>query len=242
MNIIDYILLGIVILYALLGLATGTLSQILSLITLAISVIAGYLYYEKYGNLLLLPVVLIVTAIVSKIFIHILRKILLSRPHDKGSISFPSRLLGSLISGFKGIIFALIILSSLHLFGGFWKKINPYLDEYLLKSFFYQKFKSAMEFTGSEVATKVHYANKILNEEVKQPSPEVEEVLSELKENPSFSALLEDKQLMNDIQNKQYKKVLTNPKFLSLLKDKDFVQKLYSIDFEELYNKIKQEQ
>ena len=242
MNIIDYILLGIVILYALLGFATGALSQVLSLLAMVISIAAGYLFYVKTGNLLLLPLVLLITAIVSKILIHILRRIFISKPHERGYIFFPSRLLGSLISGLKGVVFALIILSSLHIFGNFWKKINPYLSEYLSSSFFYNRFKSSMEFTGSEVAKKVHFANKILSEEVKEPSPEVEEALSGLKENPSFSALLEDKELLKNIQNKEYKKVLTNPRFLGLLKDKDFVQKLYSIDFEELYNKIKQEQ
>jgi len=97
MNIFDYILIGIVSLFALIGFAAGTLSQFLGILVIIISLSLGYLFFEKTGNLLLLPLVLFLSAIASKVVMYVLKRIYFSKQETKPKLSFSSRVLGGLI-------------------------------------------------------------------------------------------------------------------------------------------------
>ncbi|MFC1599157.1 hypothetical protein ACFL2W_00035, partial [Candidatus Omnitrophota bacterium] len=154
------------------------------------------------------------------------------------NVSSPSRLAGALVGAAKGIFFAILVLVSLHVFAGFLKKINPSIETYLRDSYFCVKLREGVELFGVDAVDKLYYANKLLSEDLDVKKVNDEEVLLELRENPSIKAILQDKQLMKKIQDKQYREVLTDPKFSSLLKDKEFIKMMYSIDYEALYKRI----
>jgi len=238
MNVLDYVLIGVVSFHAFIGFAAGTLSQFLGILVILFSIAAGYLFYDKTGDLLLLPLVLLGAAVVAKISIYILKKLFLGIKSGKRGVSFGSRIIGALIGVTKGAFFTIILILCLHSFSGFLKKINPAVEIYLANSYLCGKLREGVEFLGIDLVNKIDFAQKILNEDIEGKKIENEEILVELKENTSFKAVLEDEELLKKIRNEQYREVLTDPKFTKLLKDKEFIKKIYNIDYEAIYNRL----
>ena len=237
MNIIDYVLIGIVFLYALIGFATGTLAQFCGLLGILVSLSAGYLFYKNTGNLFILPLVFIAASIIFKIVLYIIKKIYFSFQGKKPVISKPSRIFGSVIGLSKGTAFSFVILVFAYALSGLVAKISPKTEGYLDKSFFYSYIKQNDLLPGLKMVKNIHFANKLLTENANLRSPETVEIIRNLQENPSFKTLLSDNQLQESLKNKNYKELLSNPKFQELLKDRELLKQIYSIDYESIYNK-----
>lgn len=245
MNIIDYILIGIVFLYALIGFASGMLRQVCGLLCIILSLFAGYLFYKKTGYLLLLPVSIIAAAIICNIvmYICVIKRVRPGSRKEKPKISLSSRIGGVLIGGFKGTALALMVLICSYLFMGIFIRASPAISGQLEGSFFYSYLEQRNLLPGIRVAKNVYFASKLLSENLTVDLPENDEIIRKLKKNPSYRAVLKDRELQQSIQNKDYKRVLSDPEFLKLLKDKDFLNQIYSIDYEDIYKKqIEQEE
>lgn len=239
MNIIDYILIGIVFVCALIGFATGMLRQLCGLFRIIFSLFVGYLFYKKTGNLLLLPVVVIATGIIFSVIVYIIRKVHRGWQKEKPKTSLFSRVGGGLTGGFKGMALACIALICMYLFTGVFIGINPAISEYVENSYFHSCLKQRNLLPATGVLRNIYFAGKLLNEDLIVELSENSEIISRLRKNPSIRAILKDEKLQQSIQNKDYKELFSNPKFLKLFKDKDFLNQIYSIDYEDIYNKQK---
>ena len=235
MNIIDYMLIGIVFLYALMGFASGTLAQLCSLANIILSLLAGYLFYAKTGNLFLVPIIIFAVAVVIKIIIYNIRKVFFKPEEGKKELSFSSRTGGASIASLKGIVAAYILLICIYLSSGILAKFSPAIEEHLQNSLFYSRVKEHELLPRKRTAKNIYFAGKLVGENLMEKLSGNEEIIRKLEENPSFDAVLKDEKLQEDIQKKDYRKIVSHPKFLNLLKDKDFLDQIQSIDFEDIY-------
>ncbi len=240
MNIIDYILTGIVFLYALFGFAIGIIKQLFGLLSIAFSLLAGALFYIKTGNFLLLPVVIIAAGITFKVAIYVIKKMCFDPESEKPKISLPSRIGGGLIGGFKGAVFVFIILLCLNLSMGFSGPRSTAIYKRIKRSFFYSCISENNLLLNIKITRNIHFASKLLKENQTIILPDDDEGIRKLKENPLFKAVANDKDLQESIQNKDYKKILFNSNVRKLLNDKDFIKQMCAIDYEAIYNQQKE--
>jgi uncharacterized membrane protein required for colicin V production len=242
MNVVDYILIGIVLLYALFGFVSGLLTQICGLLSIIFSLSVGYLFYEWTGNLLFSSLILIAALIGFRILIHIIKRIYFGLRKKRPKLSFNSRILGGLIGSFKGGACASMALIFVYLFSGILGKVAPAITEHLEKSLFYSHLRQLKLLSSVGTFKNIYFASKLLGEDLDIKLSDNYPVLDELRNNPSFRAILEDEELLQSIQDKDYKKVLSHPKFLNLLNDKDFLRIISSIDYETIYEEQKESQ
>ncbi len=234
MNVIDYLLTGIICVYTLLGFLTGLLGQILGIVGIALSLYGGYLFYLRGGNLFYVPLVIIAIAVVFKVIIKVVKSVYLTSLSDSPRISLLSRVGGGVVGLLKGFIFSLVSLISLHFLSFAMLDKNTYLNRSLQESFFYSFLKENSLLPGIGIIKAEDDVNITVDTYSRNKPSLTEETLEELRDNPSFQEILKDRNLLESIRNRDYKAVLSNPKFLNLLKDEDFLNKLSEITSEQL--------
>ena len=235
MNVVDYILIGVVSFYTLFGFIMGLMEQLLGLLGVMFSLLAGYLFYQKTGNFFLSPIVVIIVGIIFKIIVSLIKKMCSESKSEKSGISFTSRIGGGLIGAFKGAVSVFIALLCISLFLGIFNREGTAISEKIEGSFFYSYVNENNSFSNIEVIRNIYFAGKLLKENHTIVLQENDEVVRKLKENPSFNAIVNDPALRESIQNKDYKKVLSNANFRKLLNDKDFLKQICNIDYEAIY-------
>ena len=239
MNIIDCILVGAVFLFALVGFAAGMLKQFLGILGIIVSLFAGYLFYKNTGNLLLVAVVIAVAGLIFKIAIYVIKKIYFNLRKEKERISLYSRMGGMLIGGFKGAAYVFIVLICIYSFEGIVGAASPDIARYFEDSFFYSYLKQGNLLSGAPLLKKIHFASKLISKKAAGNLLENDAAIYKLRQNPSVKAVLEDKELQQSMQNKDYGRILSNPKFIELLRDKEFLNQIASVDYENIYKQQK---
>ncbi len=229
MNVIDYLLIGIICVFTLVGFLTGILGQILDIVGMGLSLYGGYLFYLKGGSLFYVPLVIIAIAIIFKIIIKVVKSVYFTSPSDSPRISLLSRMGGGVVGALKGVIFSLFIFIGIYFFSFTLLDKSTYLSISLRESFYYSFIKENNLLPGIGIIETADDANIILDTYSKNKLSLAKETLEELRDNPSFQEILKDKRLLESIRNRDYKALLSNPKFLNLLKDQDFLNKLSEI-------------
>jgi len=242
MDIIDWFLVGVVLIFALLGYASGALRQILKLLGLALSIFVGFLVYITFENLLLVPVAVILTSIAFSITVYIVKKIFPPRPDWIPEYSVSSRITGALIAGLKGTAIVFIFLASLHLSLGFLNRMTPVISDNLEKSLFYNQFKKFSSLSSNKAIRNIYYIGEMTKKGQKTAVGNYTNVLKDLRNNPKLKSILRDSELMKKIQSQDFKGVLSDKKFLELLNDKEFLHHMHNIDLESVYNNTKKRQ
>jgi uncharacterized membrane protein required for colicin V production len=236
MNVIDYILIIIVFLYTVSGIAKGLRKQLYSLLSMLLGVIVGYLFYKRTMNVFSFFVVFIIAKLVFSIIFYGLDKFYFRSRKELPKVSAAQRLGGGLIGGFKGVVTAVVLLLCLHIAVSFLGSSNSAFVEYIDGSFFYRFFMDSPMLPNVSVANNLYYAGKLLNEHSKRDSFVNDDVMQRLQNNSSFQSVLQDKDLLEHLQQKDYTAVLSDPKFHNLLKDKEFLHLISALDFEKIYN------
>lgn len=226
MNMIDAILIGIVTGFFLTGFIRGFLRQVLEVACFIIAAAAAYVYYKNNGSLLRITLVFALTNLgLGAVFWGLLK--LLRKKGEK--LSFTSRFAGALIGGFEGIIFALVTVVFLHFLSGAIAAANPHIAERLEASFFYTRYKAISLACNVPVVKETYRMGELLKGKRIALEPQA---VSQLEQNPSIKAALEDKQLAESIKQRDYAKIITHPKFLKILDDRRLVKQLVAIGLE----------
>ncbi len=239
MNIIDYIFVGAVFFFAVVGFAAGVLRQFLGVLGVIVSLFVGYLFYKNTGNLLFVTVVIVAAGVIFKIIVYAIRKIYFILRKEKEKISFCSRMGGLLIGGFKGAVYVFIVLVCVYLFEGIVRTANPGIAGHFEDSLFYSYFKQSNLLSNVGPLRKIHFACKLISKKSVGNLLANDAAIYKLRQNPSVKAVLEDKELQQDMQNKDYRRILSNSKFIELLRDKEFLNLISSVDYEDIYKQQK---
>jgi len=237
LNIVDYIFIGMVLIYVLFGFSSGLLIQVLGWIEIAVVALTGYLFYKTNSNLLLLPLVVIATAVLFMIIMRVIKSLYFS-PYDgeKSSLSYSSRILGGIAGGIKGALIGGFCLVSVYMLSFALFSNSAFTNNFIKHSFFcsfLQKHKLGSDLNivnilgeHSDIFTTGTGKNISLNKNI----------MEKLQNNPSFKALLEDKDIINSIKTKDYNKLLFNPKLIKLINDKEFLRQMKSVISEDSNN------
>ena len=228
-NIIDYIFIGMVLVYGLIGFLSGFLTQILGWVRLAAVALTGYLFYKVNGNLLILPLVVIAAAVLFMIIARVVRSLCFS-PGDEGrKISFYSRTLGAAAGGLRGALVGGFYLVSVYMLSVMLLNNSTFTNNFIKHSFFCSLIHGH-DLIGSLNIVEALAKNKDIFTTDKDNKIMVNKnIIEKLQNNSSFKVLLEDKDIMNSIKNKDYNKLLSSPKFISLINDKEFLKQMESV-------------
>ena len=229
MNIIDYILLTVILLYVLMGFARGVLAQLLGFAGLGFALFCGYLFHQTSGNLFLMSAVIIVAGIIFKIVVYIIKKVFFKLRKVKPRLTFISRITAGALSGLWAMALVFVILLGVYASSGVLFLASPAAGNYFNNSFLYSYLERNNIFSNITMARRINFSGRLLYTGLKGNTLYRQELISRLQEIPSFRAALKDKELVQNIRDKNYKKVLSNPKFLKLLQDKGLFDQLLCI-------------
>ena len=129
------------------------------------------------------------------------------------------------MGAFEGLVYVVAMLVLLYLSSGLLGKTNPALSKAMSESAAYARF---VALSDSPEGNKLTQAHKMI-ESLRGPQPALTidpKIARELQENPAIKEIFNDKELMESIQARDYRKVLTNPKILRAIQDKDLLKKL----------------
>lgn len=226
-TITDLIVLGVFVFFAVIGLLKGFFRTIIGPLSSTIGISAGYFYYMQYGrlaNALILALgVPIVLSIVLSIVLFIWRK----TADKESTLTWPSRLAGSLLNGFWGLCLMLpfvLFLAIMPAPVSFLEKIkNDALDSstYSLMKNFIQDKTTAMK--GAEIFFKTPVDSPKM-ESIRQ-RPDFQAVQND----PNIRDIVSDEETIRQIREKDIFKLLANPKFVKLLENKETLKKLYAL-------------
>lgn len=221
MNKLDAVLIGIVVFSFIIGYFKGLIKEALSVVSILISALVTYIYFKCVGASLMLFLVFVLSNLVLGLTFWAVRKYLQQTDTD---LSLSYRLAGGGIGAFKGIVFVLIMLAVLRLFGGILSAAIPNINNYMKTSFLCAEFQKISRDLGWP------QANPSIESVKEQQGPVIlsPEVVNKLTQNDSVKAILADQQLMKEIKQKNYGKILSNPKFLKLLNDKELLKQVYA--------------
>lgn len=228
-NVIDYIFIGIIIIYGLIGFLSGLLIQVLGWIELAAVILAGYLFYKINGNLLLLPLFVIATAVAFMIIVRLIKSLYLG-PRDGGRKLLPySRVLGAVLGGLRGAVVGGFYLVSVYMLSVAILNNSPFTNNFIKHSFFCS-FIRHHDLTGNiNIMEALGGNNNIFTTDKDNNLLVNKNIIEKLQNNPSFKALLEDKDIINSIKNRDYKRLFSNSKFIKLMSDKEFLSQMKSV-------------
>lgn len=222
MNILDAVLIGAVFVGFMIGYRKGFIKEALGIGSVIIGALATFIYFKNGGSPIFLFLVFILTSIIVSVIFRILRR--LSQP-AQARLSFSQRLGGGAIGIIKGLVFAAIALIALDLLAGVIKITMPDIDKYTGSSALYNVYKGInLPFNKAAVQSKSQSFKGGFD---KAGPPE--EAVNKLTKNASVKAILEDQQLMEIVNQKDFLKIISNPKFINLLNDKDFLKQVIDL-------------
>ena len=214
MNEFDIVLISAVVVSSLVGYFKGFVKEALGALGVIVSAAVTYIYFKRGGSLLSLSLVFILTNLGLAVVFWWLRKSVWQNDSELSSF----RRMGGVAVGFlKGAACVLIILASLGLFSGIIKVTRPDINEYVETSVLYARYRGIKPAAAGSLKEKP------------APAGLPKEMVREFIKIGSVKAILEDKQLIEDLNQEDYAKVMGNPKLLKLLNDPEFLKQVVAL-------------
>ena len=222
MNELDIMLIAAVVVSSLMGYFKGLIKEAMGVFGVIVSVVVTYIYFNKGGSVLSLSLIFILTNLGFITAFWALKKFVWQ---SELKLSSFQRLGGVAIGFVKGMVSVLIVLASLALFAGIIKVTRPDINKYVETSVLYKRYQ--------EINRAFNRAGVKDTAESFKSSPGPgglpKEVVKEFIKIGSVKAILEDKQLIEDLNQEDYAKVIGNPKFLKLLNDTEFLKQVVAL-------------
>jgi uncharacterized membrane protein required for colicin V production len=228
-NITDYITIGAFLYFFYSGWRKGFLKTLLGPVSLIAGCLIGYHYYEKTQNI----AVGLAICIISPFIITILASIILKIWHKAVNSDIPpsmiSRLSGSAFSilwggGYLAMMLILIAVAPFRL-GWFEKVQND-----VLKS---RSYALIIAQVGDKIPNEFLDIKKVVS--VLQDPAKLErfastEEFKALKADTLLKEISDDKEIAEQIRNKNYRELLSNPKMQAVFQDKELLKKIFALN------------
>ncbi|HLD40708.1 MAG TPA: CvpA family protein [Candidatus Omnitrophota bacterium] len=222
MNELDIMLIVAVAVSSLMGYFKGFVKEAMGALAVIISAAVTYAYFKRGGSLLFLSLIFILTNLGLAVVFWWLRK---SVWRNDPGLSLPKRLGGVAVGFVKGMVSVLIALASLALFAGIIKVTRPDINEYVETSLLYARYRGIRPVTAGSLKDKPAPALGFAERRAGLPK----EMVKEFIKIDSVKAILEDKRLIEDLNQEDYAKVMGNPKLLKLLNDPEFLKQVVAL-------------
>ncbi len=229
--IADYIILGLLVIFFIMGWQKGLLRTLLGPISLIVGSIVGYIYYQKTGNL----VISLLISIVGPFIMNIACGLLINAAKKSQANQEDAPILGRFLGGILSLLWSGSILILTILLIGLIPGKTPWLEKIQKAintshtyTFIYEKFKEKIPSVENI---------KNLNTAIQDP-----ERIKDLQSTEEFQTVFNSdviKQLYSDeetakqLQEKDMGKLLTNPKVQSavqaIINDPELLKKFMSL-------------
>ena len=214
MNELDIMLIAVLVVSSLMGYFKGFIKEARGVVSIIISAVVTYIYFKRGGSLLSLSLIFILTNLGLAVAFWALKKFVWQSGHE---LALSYRMGGVAIGLLRGMASVWLVLASLGLFSGILKVTRPDINEYLETSALYARYRGINPAPAKSLKDKP------------APGGLPKEVVKEFIKIGSVKAILEDKQLIESLNQEDYVKVMGNPKFLNLLNGREFLKQLVAL-------------
>lgn len=225
---IDLIIVIACLAFFIIGFNRGFWRAIIGPFALILGAIAGYIYYQKTGEW--------ITSFLISFFGPFLIKltlgfVLLLFPKDKNAQEDPVTLgkfaggIFNLVWGGAIIMIALLLITLVPSPWSWLKTLQNQITDSQAYGIMNTLTRNTIENNETDILQMMNFWENPEKIENLQTTPEYQNLMTEDK----ITTILEDETLMDDIQNKNFVKILGSTKIQDLIKDKDLMSKLFNL-------------
>jgi len=227
--ITDYIALGALLYFFLNGWYKGIFKTLLGPISLIIGCSIAFIYYHQTNNMALSLWICVLSPLAFKILITVVLKIWKKVSNKEVSLSFSSKLFGSIFSvlwsgGYLGLLLILIGLIPTRF--GWLDKIQD--DVIASKS--YSIIQQFIDKNLLATFADIKKLTAIIGDPAKFQKFQSTKEFEVLMEDDDLKEIFSDEEMIAQIRNKEYGKLLANPKMRSALANDQLLKKIFALN------------
>ena len=222
----DYIVAVLFLVFFISGWQRGLIRSIMGPVSLILGSIAGYLYYQKDGDLFVALGISIIGPFLLNILLHLVLKAINFKKDDSHHFA-----VGRLLGGFFCVAWSgalvLMTLIVLMITPGDFAKLKT-IKKDISESRTYELIR---KFTDQKVSSleNIDKISDILSDPEKIEKIQQMREFRVLAKDEKVQTLIADDILVGQIQNKDYTKALRNPKMQAILRDQTLLKKLFAM-------------
>jgi len=229
---IDFAVVVVILFFALIGACKGFVKYFMDLIITLVAIGTSWFYYQQRPLILTAFVVFIWIFLCLWILKWFLLRIMKKEAKEEAKTSFASRTLGAVIGAIWGIVIAVIIMFTISILPSE-LILKGNLKEQVQDSSSWSIFEYLFPVKDISVINNISYMSQIAKDRDAQMRLFQQEKFQDIMQHKSFKAIMDDPESLNQLKDKDLRKLLTNPKNIDLLNDGKFIEKLLTLDFKQ---------
>jgi len=225
----DYIMIVALLFFLINGWCKGVLKTLLAPMALIIGCLTAFLYYQKTQNIAVSLAIGVFSPFILRILAALILKLWDKAVNKDVPLSFSSNVLGSIFgvlwSG-SYLAMVLILIGMIPLHVTWFEKIQK--DVHASKS--YDVVFQFMDKKMPSLSGDINKITAIAENPAKLQKFQSTKEFESLVEDDTLKEIFSDKELAEQIQNKDYGKLLTNPKIQAIMKDGQLLEKMFALN------------
>lgn len=225
----DYIMIVALLFFLIRGWRKGVLKTLLAPMALIIGWLTAFLYYQKTQNIAVSLAIGVFSPFILRILAALILKLWDKAANQDVPLSISSHVLGSVFgvlwSG-SYLAMVLILIGMVPLHEAWFEKIQN--DVHASKS--YDIFHQFMDKKMPSLSGDINKITAIAEDPAKLQKFQSTKEFESLLEDDTLKEIFSDKELTEQIQNKEYGKLLTNPKIQAIMKDGQLLEKMFAMN------------
>jgi len=227
--ITDYIMLGALLFFFIRGWRKGVLKTLLAPIALIVGCLIGFIHYRQTQNIAISLSICVFSPFALRILASLILKLWNKAVNKDTPLSLPSKVLGSIFgvlwSG-SYLVMLLILIGFIPLHVAWFEKIQN--DVIASKS--YTAIHQFMDKKTPSIASGINNIAAIIeNPAILQHFQSTKEFETLIEDN-TLKDIFADEELAEQIQSKDYGKLLANPKMQSIMQDGQLLEKIFALN------------
>jgi len=225
----DYIAVGALLFFFIKGWRKGFLKTLLKPIALIVGCLIAFLYYQQTQNIPISLLICVLSPFALRILAFLILKLWDKAANKETSLSISSRLFGSIFdvlwSG-SYLVLLLIMIGFMPLHVAWFEKIQN--DVIASKS--YNALHQFMDKKIPSLSGDINKITAIIENPAKLQQFQSTKEFKTLIEDDTLQDIFSDEELTEQIQKKDYGKLLSNPKIQSIMQDKQLLEKMFALN------------
>jgi len=227
--ITDTIMLAALLLFFIKGWHKGALKTLLGPIALIVGCLIAFKYYQQTHNIAISLSIGIFSPFALRILASLILKLFNKAVNKNESLSLSSKVFGSVFgvlwSG-SYLVMTLILIGLIPLKVTWFEKIQN--DVIASKS--YTTINQFMDKNTPSISGSINTITALIENPAKIQKFRSSKEFETLIEDDTFQEIFSDEELAEQIQNKDYGKLLANPKIQSIMQDEQLLEKMFALN------------
>ena len=227
--ITDYIMLGALFFFFMRGWQKGVLKTLLAPITLIVGCLLGFLHYRQTQNIAISLSICVLSPFALRILASLILKLWDKAVNKDIPLSISSKVLGSIFgvlwSG-SYLVMLLVLIGFIPLHAKWFEKIQN--DVLASKS--YITINRFMDKKTPSISSGINNIASVIENPIKLQKFQSTKEFETLIEDDTLKEIFADEELAEQIQSKDYGKLLANPKIQSIMQDEQLLEKIFALN------------